>query len=84
LWHDAGDTGNAAGLMPTESEMQSTYGASETHVLQALLPVTAVAAVAAIGLLFLKREDPVGPVSGLSAGLSANAVRGQPPNNQNN
>jgi len=31
------------------------HGASETHVLQALLPVTAVAAAAAIGLLFLKR-----------------------------
>jgi MFS transporter, AAHS family, 3-hydroxyphenylpropionic acid transporter len=30
-------------------------GASETHVLQALLPVTAVAAAAAIGLLFLER-----------------------------
>jgi AAHS family 3-hydroxyphenylpropionic acid transporter len=32
-------------------------GASETHVLEALLPVTAVAAVAAIGLLFLKRPQ---------------------------
>jgi AAHS family 3-hydroxyphenylpropionic acid transporter len=32
-------------------------GASETHVLQALLPVTAVAAAAAMGLLFLKREE---------------------------
>ncbi len=32
------------------------HGASETHVLQALLPVTAMAAAAAIGLLFLKRE----------------------------
>ena len=31
------------------------HGASETHVLQALLPVTALAAAAAIGLLFLKR-----------------------------
>jgi AAHS family 3-hydroxyphenylpropionic acid transporter len=33
------------------------HGASETHVLQALLPVTAVAAAAAIGLLYLKRDD---------------------------
>jgi MFS transporter, AAHS family, 3-hydroxyphenylpropionic acid transporter len=32
------------------------HGASETHVLQALLPVTALAAAAAIGLLFLKRR----------------------------
>lgn len=32
-------------------------GASETHVLQALLPVTAVAAAAAIGLLFLERAQ---------------------------
>src|ERR1700676_4716305 len=32
-------------------------GASETHVLQALLPVTALAAAAAIGLLFLKRTQ---------------------------
>jgi AAHS family 3-hydroxyphenylpropionic acid transporter len=32
-------------------------GASETHVLQALLPVTAVAAAAAIGLLFLERPQ---------------------------
>jgi AAHS family 3-hydroxyphenylpropionic acid transporter len=33
------------------------HGASETHVLQALLPVTALAAAAAIGLLFLKRAQ---------------------------
>ncbi len=33
------------------------HGASETHVLQALLPVTAVAAAAATGLLFLKRAQ---------------------------
>jgi AAHS family 3-hydroxyphenylpropionic acid transporter len=32
-------------------------GASETHVLQALLPVTAVAAAAAIGLLLLERAQ---------------------------
>ncbi len=32
-------------------------GASETHVLDALLPVTAVAAAAAVGLLFLKRTE---------------------------
>ena len=32
-------------------------GASGTHVLQALLPVTAVAAAAAIGLLFLERPQ---------------------------
>jgi MFS transporter, AAHS family, 3-hydroxyphenylpropionic acid transporter len=32
-------------------------GASATHVLQALLPVTAVAAAAAIGLLFLERPQ---------------------------
>ena len=31
------------------------HGASETHVLQALLPVTALAAAAAIGLLLLER-----------------------------
>jgi AAHS family 3-hydroxyphenylpropionic acid transporter len=31
------------------------HGASGTHVLQALLPVTALAAAAAIGLLFLRR-----------------------------
>jgi AAHS family 3-hydroxyphenylpropionic acid transporter len=31
------------------------HGASATHVLQALLPVTAVAAAAAVALLFLKR-----------------------------
>jgi AAHS family 3-hydroxyphenylpropionic acid transporter len=39
------------------------HGASETHVLQALLPVTAVAAAAAIGLLFLRRDDNVGSIS---------------------
>jgi len=33
------------------------HGASETHVLQALLPVTAVAAAAATGLLFLERAQ---------------------------
>jgi len=33
------------------------HGASETHVLQALLPVTAVAAAAATGLLLLKRAQ---------------------------
>jgi AAHS family 3-hydroxyphenylpropionic acid transporter len=33
------------------------HGASATHVLQALLPVTAVAAAAATGLLFLKRAQ---------------------------
>jgi AAHS family 3-hydroxyphenylpropionic acid transporter len=33
------------------------HGASGTHVLQALLPVTALAAAAAIGLLFLKRAQ---------------------------
>ena len=33
------------------------HGASGTHVLQSLLPVTALAAAAAIGLLFLKRAQ---------------------------
>jgi AAHS family 3-hydroxyphenylpropionic acid transporter len=33
------------------------HGASGTHVLQALLPVTALAAAAAVGLLFLKRAQ---------------------------
>jgi AAHS family 3-hydroxyphenylpropionic acid transporter len=47
--------GSAAG--PVFAGILLGQGASETHVLQALLPVTAVAAAAAIGLLFLERPQ---------------------------
>ena len=45
--------GSAAG--PFLAGMLLGQGASETHVLEALLPVTAIAAVAAVGLLFFER-----------------------------
>ena len=45
--------GSAAG--PFLAGVLLGRGASATHVLEALLPVTAAAAAAAIGLLFLKR-----------------------------
>jgi len=46
--------GSAVG--PFIAGMLLGHGASETHVLQALLPVTALAAAAALGLLFLQRR----------------------------
>jgi MFS transporter, AAHS family, 3-hydroxyphenylpropionic acid transporter len=54
----AGRLGSATG--PYLAGVLLGSGASDAHVLEALLPVTAMAAAAAVGLLFLKRLSPDG------------------------